>query len=236
MADELDVIIINDSDKESAAAKKPSKKAKEYDRDSSPADMQHVGRQSQPISIDDLDSEVGHDAIDILFGQAQPAGIEVAAAEGLVTVTGTTVINAGQADQALPLLINVLPDLDPEYGLQLLREKVLSNGQSHTIEHCLQTALEALFAEATYPKVQKSFKRKRLNDSDDEDDERLCGPASASSSDAGSDALATCRIFQPGKAAYKSKAFLVEKRKGFAYRDKALVDLDNLFPLMLTMQ
>ncbi|KAJ9125181.1 hypothetical protein QFC22_000135 [Naganishia vaughanmartiniae] len=233
MADELDVIIIDDSDEE-RVVKPSSKKVKRRHRDSSPAEAKHFGRQSQPISIDDLDSEIGHDAIDVLFGQGEAAGIEVAAAEGVVTVTSTTVINADQADQALPLLINVLPDLDPDYGLKLLREKVFSDGENHTIEHCLQTALEALFAEATYPKVQRSLKRKRLEDSDDEDDERPSGASSSSSNNAGPDTLATCRIFQPGKAAYKSKAFLAEKRKGSAYRDKALVDLDNLFPLMLT--
>ncbi|KAJ9108828.1 hypothetical protein QFC21_000148 [Naganishia friedmannii] len=233
MADELDVIVIDDSDDESVV-KPLSKKAKSHHRDSSPAEVQHFGRQSQPISIDDLDSEIGHDAIDVLFGQGPAAGIEVAAAQGLVTVTSTTLINADQADQALPLLINVLPDLDPEYGLQLLREKVLSDGQSHTIEHCLQAALEALFAEVTYPKVQKSLKRKRLDDSDDEDDERPSGSSSTSSNNAGPHALAICRIFQPGKSAYKSKTFLAEKRKGTAYRDKALVELDNLFPLMST--
>lgn len=198
-----------------------------------------AGHQSQPISIDDLASDNGQDAIDVLFGNGSEAGVVVEAAEGAVTVTNTTVIIAAQADQALPLLINILPDLDPEHGLVLLRDKILSNGQSFTIEHCLQTALESLLAEDGYPKVQKNLKRKRVVDSDDEDDLEDIGPSSASGKARISDDLLqdpTCRVFQPGKPAYKSKTFLADERQGVAYRDKSLFDLDNLFPLMATAQ
>lgn len=231
-------IVINDSEDEEdmppagPSSKKGKGKVVHHDED-----MPKLGGQSQPISIIDLDSDNGQDAIDVLFGDGSEAGVVVEGAEGAVLVTNTTIITADQADQALPLLINILPDLDPEHGLLLLREKILNNGQSFSIEHCLQTALENLLAEDGYPKVQKAVKRKRLVDSDDEDDVDDAGPSNIGNGRTSDDLIEdpTCRIFQPGKPAYKSKTFLVDERKGAAYNTKAMLDLENLFPTMASV-
>jgi hypothetical protein len=234
-------IVIDDSDDEQYHRPGPSK-GKQRDNGVVKQDNDKVGagHQSQPISIDDLASDNGQDAIDVLFGNGNDVGVLVEAAAGPVTVTNATIITSEQADQALPLLINILPDLDPEHGLVLLRDRILADGQSLSIEHCLQTALESLLAEDGYPKVKKEIKRKRVSgDSSDEEEEADVGPSTA----AGRDSIdidllddPTCRIFQPGKAAYKNKNFLADERKGGVYRDKALFDLDNLFPMMLATQ
>lgn len=226
-------IVINDSeDEEELARPGPSSKKGKGKAAQQDNDKPELRGQSQPISIIDLDSD-GQDAIDVLFGNGNEAGVVVEAAEGAVLVTNATIINAEQADQALPLLLNILPDLDPDHGLLLLRERILNNGQSFSIEHCLQTALEHLLAEDGYPKVQKTLKRKRVVDSDDDEDADDAGPSNGNASP-NNDLLEdpTCRVFQPGKTAYKSKTFLADERKGTAYNAKALVDLENLFPTM----
>ena len=232
-------IVINDSDDEqdlpSAGPCVKKAKGKNVQRD---ADMARVSEQSQSISIIDLDSDIGQDAIDVLFGNGSEAGVVIDAAEGAVVVTNTTIITADQAGQALPLLLNILPDLDPEHGLLLLRDKILNNGQSLSIEHCLQTVLESLLTEEGYPKVQKTSKRKRVVDTDDEDDFDDAGPSKAGNTRAGDEIIdledPSCRIFQPGKPAYKAQNFLSRERKGVAYNTKALLDLENLFPTMTT--
>jgi hypothetical protein len=229
-------IVINDSeDEEEVARPGPSSKKGKGKAAQQDNDKPELGGQSQPISIIDLDSDNGQDAIDVLFGNGSEAGVVVEAAEGAVLVTNTTIITADQADQALPLLLNILPDLDPEHGLLLLRERILNNGQSFSIEHCLQTALEHLLAEDGYPKVQKTLKRKRVVDSDDDEDADDAGPSNGGNASINDDLLddPTRRVFQPGKTAYKSKTFLAEERKGAAYNAKALVDLENLFPTMV---
>lgn len=234
-------IVIDDSDDEQEYQRPGPSKGKQRDNRvvNQEDDKVGAGHQSQPISIDDLASDNGQDAIDVLFGNGNDAGVVVEAAAGPVTVTNATIIAAEQADQALPLLINILPDLDPEHGLVLLRDRILGDGQSFSIEHCLQTALESLLAEDGYPKVKKEMKRKRAVESSDDEDDEDVGPSTV----AGQDRIdvdllddPTCRIFQPGKAAYKSKTFLADERKGGVYRDKVLFDLDNLFPMMAAAQ
>ncbi|KAJ9093131.1 hypothetical protein QFC19_008474 [Naganishia cerealis] len=249
MLDPGEVIVIDDSDEETMM--RPPK-AKRHRRGSSPLHLHQFGRQSQPININDFDSEVGleelREAIDVGLHYVQEAGVAAGVdavaqeeVEAPVMVTNATIITADEAAQALPQLINILPHLDPEYGLKLLREKILCEGQSHTIEHCLQSAVDQLLANVTYPKVQRFLKRKRLDtDSDDEDGEQVSGPQSTRFRNAAMNHLAasdpTCRIFQSGKSAYKTKTFLADERKGKAYIEKALIDLDNLFPLMKTEQ
>lgn len=230
-------IVINDSDDEQdLPSAGPSVRKAKGKHDQQYVDMAEISEQSQSISIIGLDSDKGLDAIDVLFGDGSEADVLVDSAEGAVLVTNTTIITADQVDQALPLLLNILPDLDPEHGLLLLRDEILNYGHSLSIEHCLQTALESLLTEESYPKVQKKLKRKRVVDTDDEDNFKDAGPSNAGKARAGDEVIdledPSCRVFQPGKPAYKAKKFLSSERKGVAYNTKAMLDLENLFTTM----
>jgi hypothetical protein len=125
-----------------------------------------------------------------------------------------------EVEDVLPFILDIVPDVCPDYATKLIKDRVLL--EPLTVEIAAARAIEMMFEDAPYPTAPKGqAKRKRT--------ESFFGGRPESSN---SSKKAREDDGQDGKIDYLSTTSATDRRLGAEYLKRAMRTLENTFPTL----